>query len=192
MRSLGRLAAARIARPVREDRPYELRRRRDEARPAGRDRVPTARVARVASLERLLRIRATPWPAARAPCRHVPASGPRALQMRLEPGARLGHVAGTLLRDGAIPRHVRCERAIADGVCRVECGDRAGVVVEEQPRHALIEQNLDRAGIAARPAQSARDSPSRNRSVDTRRDRVSDRPAVDCHRRSPRAPSRAT
>src|SRR5688572_32220321 len=114
MRSRGRRAAARIARPVQKDRPYERRRRRGGARPAAPDTGPTARVARLASLERLLRIRRGLGQLIERRA-GTPRVGTARTADALEACPRLCHAAGTLLGDGAIPRHVRRKYLIADG-----------------------------------------------------------------------------
>ena len=138
MRSAVRPVAASVA-------PHRCR---SAPRPAGQNRVPTADDASVAS-EKAIAESPPPWRSDRSPRRPAPRLGWPATD-GIEPGARAGHVAGPLLRNGTIPPDVGGKRAIAHGFRRVQCGDRTGKIVEEQPRHALIEEDLDGAGIAAR------------------------------------------
>ena len=61
-----------------------------------------------------------------------------------------GRVSGTLFRDGTVPRDIGRERAVAHGLGRVQCGDGTGKIVQEQLRHALVEEDLDGPWVAGR------------------------------------------
>ena len=157
-RVLRTTAAALFAR--RPDRPRR-RRCRGALRPAGQDRAPTADVARVAS-SKVIAESPGSWRADRAPCRPAPRSA-RARQIassRARAWASLpDRCSATARYHDTSAANVRSPTASAASNAAIA----PGKIVEEQPRHALIEEDLDRPGIAARRARSARDRQSRSR-----------------------------